>query len=50
MDPSKSERMLEHLQQINYLSYPIYFLSPSPIILFFIFAASVVADYSNDRI
>ena len=38
---------LEHLKQITYVSYPIYFLSSSPIIIFTFMVASVVADYSK---
>ena len=40
----------EYLQQIVYFSYPIYFFSLSPITFFAFFVASVVVDYSNDRV
>ena len=40
----------EYLQQIAYLSYPIYFLFPSLIIFFTFSVASVVAYYLKDRV
>ena len=42
--------LFKHFQQTTYLSYPIYFLSLLLIILFIFLVATVVADYSKDRV
>ena len=38
------------VKQITYLLFSIYFLSTLPIILFTFLVASVVADYSKDKV